>query len=236
MQVGTAVAVGTLSVAVGLACAGCSGKQDTGANVPVEYAEALADDEDPDTFQVKFETSKGEFIVEVHPSWAPKGAARFRELVESGFYDDCRFFRVVPDFVVQFGINGDPQVQAKWRDKTIEDDPVRRPNKRGAVTFATSGPNSRTTQIFINLKDNSHLDEMGFAPFGVVVSGMSVVDSIESKYRQIADQGRIQMEGNAYLTANFPDMDYVIRATVVDDSSKKTGPTPPDSGGQDDSP
>ena len=205
-----------------MAHSGCSGAREKGEEVPLDYAEPLADDEDPDTFQVKFETSKGEFIVEVHPSWAPKGAARFRELVESGFYDGCRFFRVVPDFVVQFGINGDPKVQAQWRDKTIEDDPVVRSNKRGYVTFATRGPNTRTTQIFINLNDNSRLDEMGFVPFGAVVSGMSVVDSIESKYRQVADQGRIEAEGNAYLKENFPDMDYVIRATIVGESGKQT--------------
>ena len=122
-------------------------------------------------FKVKFETSTGDFIVEVHREWAPIGAERFYQLVKSGFYDECRFFRVVPGFMVQFGINGDPGVQRQW-ENNITDDPVVKSNTRGFVTFATSGPNSRTTQIFINFGDNESLDGQGFAPFGEVIEGM----------------------------------------------------------------
>ncbi len=171
-----------------------------------------------DAFKVKFETTKGDFVVQVHPSWAPRGAARFRELVESGFYDGCGFFRVVPDFMVQFGINGNPEVQAKWRDAKIDDDPVTESNKKGYVTFATSGKNSRTAQMFINFKDNSRLDVDGFSPFGKVIEGMNVATSINSEYREQPDQGRIQYEGNQYLKSEFPRLDYIVKATVIGDA------------------
>ena len=134
--------------------------------------------QDSKSFQVVMETTQGTVVIEVIPEWAPLGAARFRELVEDGFFDGCRFFRVVPNFVVQFGINGDPAVHSKW-DKKISDDPVTQSNKRGTLTFATSGPNTRTSQLFISLKDNSgSLDGQGFSPFGRVVSGMEAVDKI----------------------------------------------------------
>lgn len=169
----------------------------------------------PDVYRVRFETSKGEFVVEVNRAWAPKGADRFYNLVRHGFYDGARFFRVVPGFVVQFGINGDPQISARWRTARIEDDPVTQSNRRGTVTFATAGPNSRTTQVFINYSDNTNLDGQGFAPFGRVVQGMDVVDRINAEYGQSPNQALIQQQGNAYLEAQFPRLDYIVRASVV---------------------
>jgi len=169
----------------------------------------------PDTFKAKFETTCGNFVVEVKREWSPNGADRFYQLVSTGLYDDCKFFRVVPGFVVQFGINGDPKVAAKWQDARIEDDQVKTSNVRGTVTFATSGPNSRTTQIFINFKDNKGLDPQGFSPFGKVIEGMDVVDKINAQYGGSPDQGHIQAEGNAYLNANFPKLDGVKKATIV---------------------
>jgi peptidyl-prolyl cis-trans isomerase A (cyclophilin A) len=140
--------------------------------------------------------------------------------VKNGFYDDTRFFRVIKDFMVQFGINGDPGISAPWRTATIKDDPVKQSNKRGTITFATSGPNSRTSQVFINFKDNAGLDGQGFSPFGQVVAGMNVVDSLFNGYGEGAphgrgpDQGRIQREGNAYLMRDFPNLDHVRKATI----------------------
>ncbi|MCX7423585.1 MAG: peptidylprolyl isomerase [Planctomycetia bacterium] len=174
----------------------------------------------PETYQVKFDTSKGEVIIEVHRAWAPIGAARFYDAVKIGFYDDTRFFRVVPDFMVQFGINGDPKVQSKWRDAKIKDDAPKgkdkQSNKRGFITFATSGPNSRTTQVFINFKTNSFLDGQGFTPFGEVIKGLEIVDKINAQYREQPDQSAIQSEGNAYLDKKFPKLDSIKKATIVE--------------------
>jgi peptidyl-prolyl cis-trans isomerase A (cyclophilin A) len=135
--------------------------------------------------------------------------------VKNGYYDGCRFFRVLPGFMVQFGINGDPAIQKNWVNATIPDEKVTQGNTRGFVTFAkSSAPNSRTTQVFINYADNSRLNRDGFAPFGKVISGMEVVDKIFSGYGQKPDQGRIQVEGNAYLTKTFPKLDYIKKATI----------------------
>jgi peptidyl-prolyl cis-trans isomerase A (cyclophilin A) len=171
----------------------------------------------PDVFKTDFELGNGKhFVIEVRRAWSPNGADRFYNLVKNGFYDDARMFRVVPDFMVQFGINGDPAVSARWREATIADDPVKESNGRGYVTFAKSSlPNSRTTQIFINFKDNSFLDSQGFSPFGRVVSGMDVVDKIYSGDRERPNQSMIQASGNAYLNKEFPKLDYVKKASVA---------------------
>jgi peptidyl-prolyl cis-trans isomerase A (cyclophilin A) len=175
---------------------------------------AAQDEKAPDTYKVKFDTSKGPFVVEVHRAWAPIGADHFYTLVKNGFYNDVRFFRVVPGFMVQFGMNGDPKVQAA-HNTTIKDDPVKESNKRGYVTFAKTGaPNSRSTQVFINFKDNTFLDAQGFAPIGQVVSGMDVVDKINAEYREQPNQGEIRASGNAYLMKEFPKLDYVKTATI----------------------
>lgn len=174
----------------------------------------------PASYKVKFDTTKGAFVVQVTRAWAPHGADRFYNLVKNGFYDNVRFFRVISGFMVQFGISGDPQLSARWRAASIPDDPVTQSNKRGMITFATAGPNTRTTQVFINFGDNTNLDGMGFAPFGRIVSGMNVVDAINAEYGEGAprgrgpDQGRLQSEGNAYLAREFSRMDYVKKATI----------------------
>ncbi len=177
----------------------------------------------PESFKVKFETSKGNFTVEVTRSLAPNGADRFYNLVRSGYFKDVAFFRVIPGFMCQFGIHGDPKVAAAWnKDKAqIPDDAVKAGNTRGAITFATAGPNKRTTQLFINFGDNSRLDKTGFSPFGKVTEGMDVVDKINGEYGEGAPSGRgpsqnrIQTEGNAYLKKDFPNLDYIKSATFV---------------------
>jgi peptidyl-prolyl cis-trans isomerase A (cyclophilin A) len=174
----------------------------------------------PPVYKVKFDTSKGAFVIEVHRDWAPNGADRFYNLVKNGFYDNVRFFRVISGFMVQFGINGDPRLSAQWREARIPDDPVKQSNRRGYITYAMAGPNTRTSQVFINFGDNANLDSSGFAPFGRVASGMNVVDAINSEYGEGAprgrgpDQGRVQTEGNAYLSKEFGRLDYVKQATI----------------------
>ena len=180
----------------------------------------------PDQFQAKFHTSAGDFVIEVHRAWAPLGADRFYNLVANGYFDGCRFFRVVPGFVVQWGIHGDPEISAAWDqrrnpDAAIEDDPVVESNTRGRVTFATAGPRTRTTQLFINFGDNSALDDpeavgSKFAPFGEVIEGMDAVDAIYAGYGQSPNQGRIQHSGNGYLEERFPKLDHIITATIVE--------------------
>ncbi len=174
----------------------------------------------PAVYKAKFDTSKGTFVIEVHRDWAPNGADRFYNLVKNGFFDNARFFRVISGFMVQFGINADPKLSSIWREARIKDDPVRQSNKRGLITFATAGPNTRTTQVFINFADNNMLDRQGFAPFGQVVSGMPIVDALYSGYGEGApggqgpEQGRIQQEGNAYLIKQFGKLDYIEKATI----------------------
>jgi len=175
----------------------------------------------PDSFRARFSTTQGDFVILVHRAWAPHGVDRFYNLVRSGFYDGLRFFRVIPGFMCQFGIHGDPKVSAAWREAQIPDDTVKGSNKRGAITFAKAGPNTSTAQLFISFGDNSRLDSMGFSPFGKVTEGMDVVDKINGEYGEGApsgrgpDQGRIQKEGNAYLKKDFPNLDYIKSATVV---------------------
>jgi len=174
----------------------------------------------PPVYKAKFDTSKGVFVVEVHRDWAPNGADRFYNLVKNGFYDNVRFFRVISGFMVQFGISGDPKVSAPWREARIPDDPVKQSNKRGFITYAMAGPNTRTSQVFINFADNANLDSSGFSPFGRIVSGMDVVDKLNAEYGEGAprgrgpDQSRIQMEGNSYLTKDFARLDFVKKATI----------------------
>jgi len=176
----------------------------------------------PDKFQAKFDTTKGEFIIEVTRDWAPIGADRFYNLVKNGYYDNCRFFRVIKNFMAQFGIHGDPRVSAAWRGAQIKDDPVKESNKRGYVSYAMAGPDTRTTQLFINFGNNSGLDRQGFSAFGKVTKGMDVVDSIYDEYGEGAPSGkgpeqtRIHREGNAYLEKSFPKLDYIKSATIVE--------------------
>jgi peptidyl-prolyl cis-trans isomerase A (cyclophilin A) len=174
----------------------------------------------PDTFRARFKTTKGDFVIAVHRAWAPRGADRFYNLVRSGFYNGVRFFRVMPGFMAQFGIHGDTAVTAAWREQRIPDDPVRRTNIRGMVTFATAGPGTRTTQVFINYGNNDRLDGMGFAPFGQVIQGMDVVDKLYGGYGEGVPQGhgpdqmRFNIEGEKYLARQFPKLDKIISATV----------------------
>jgi len=170
----------------------------------------------PATYKANFDTSAGAIVIEVHRDWAPLGADRFYNLVKNGFFDNARFFRVVPNFMVQFGMNGDPAVTAAWQGATLKDEPTKETNKKGYVTFAKTGaPNSRGTQVFINFKDNGFLDSQGFAPFGQVVSGMDVAEKITSQYGESPNQGRITAEGNAYLTKEFPKLDYIKKASIA---------------------
>lgn len=194
-----------------------------GANAALKNPGALKEMA-PAMYQVDFDTSAGTFVVEVHRDWAPNGADRFYNLVKNGYFDNLRFFRVIPNFMVQFGISGDPALNSVWREARIPRDPVKQSNTRGYITYAmqggAQGPDTRTTQVFINFGDNSQLDAQGFAPFGRVARGMDIVDKIYSGYGEGApsgkgpDQGRLQAEGNAYLMKDFPKLDYIKKATI----------------------
>jgi len=175
----------------------------------------------PPIFKVLFETTKGDLVMEVHAEWAPVGAQRFYNLVRNGYYDGVRFFRVLPGFMAQFGIHPEAEVATIWREARIQDDPVRVSNVRGFVSFAMAGPDTRTTQLFINYADNARLDGSGFAPFAVVTGGMDVVDRLYAGYGEGApmgsgpDQERMQAEGDAYLERDFPELDRIVRARVI---------------------
>jgi peptidyl-prolyl cis-trans isomerase A (cyclophilin A) len=177
----------------------------------------------PAVVRVKFTTTEGDFVVEATREWSPHGVDRFYSLVKIGYFTDLAFFRVIDGFMAQFGIHGNPMVNQKWRSATIPDDPVKQTNARGFVSFAKTGlPNSRSTQFFINFADNARLDGMGFSPIGSVTSGMDVVDKLYKGYGEGAPGGRgprqdlIQGQGNAYLKAQFPELDYILSATVVE--------------------
>jgi peptidyl-prolyl cis-trans isomerase A (cyclophilin A) len=192
-------------------------------HAPSELDPSLATAQAPEVFLVDFTTTQGDVVVEAHRGWAPHGADRFYNLVKLGFFDDTRLFRAIPDFMVQFGIPGDPGVAARWRDATIADDPVTQSNLRGFLSFAQTGqPDSRTTQVFICFENHPRLDASGFAPFAKVVRGMDVVDNFYKGYGEGAptgqgpDQGRIQAEGNAYLDGNFPKLDRILSTRIVE--------------------
>jgi cyclophilin family peptidyl-prolyl cis-trans isomerase len=157
----------------------------------------------------------GTLIIELMEEWAPIGVAHFEELLAAEFYNDVRFFRVVPNFVAQFGISGDPTTQRQWQDRPLRDDPILHSNERGTITYAMSGPNTRTTQLFINLKDNTSMDRQGFAPFARIVAGLEWIDAIEDQYREQPNQGQIQQRGNEYLEENFPNLSFITQARWI---------------------
>jgi peptidyl-prolyl cis-trans isomerase A (cyclophilin A) len=226
----TAFLICTFGLTLGLVAARAQGsnetkkaeKQEKAAPAAGAYADpAKLTDKAPDTFKAQFDTTKGKFTIEVTRSLSPNGADRFYNLVKSGYFTDIAFFRVISGFMCQFGIHGDPVVSAKWREARIADDPVKGTNTRGTISFATAGPGTRTTQLFINFGNNVNLDGMGFSPFGKVTAGMDVVDKINSEYGEGAPggrgpaQGRVQMEGNSYLKKDFPNLDYIKTATIL---------------------
>ena len=191
----------------------------------------------PETFKAAFTTTKGDFVVEVHRDWAPNGADRFYNLVKNGYYNGAAFFRVIEGFMAQFGINPSPAVNKVWMHANIKDDPVKQSNKKGSITFATAGPNTRTTQLFINLVDNQRLDPSGFAPFGTVVEGMDVVEKLYSGYGEGApsgrgpDQQRTQEEGKAYLDKYFPQLDTIKSVKVLPAEGAAPASAPAKKGG-----
>jgi len=204
-----------------LACAPAfAGQTDLNKSTKLRNPAALTE-QAPAKYTVNLDTSKGLVVIDVHRDWAPLGADRFYNLVKNGYYDGTRFYRVINGFMAQIGIHGTPAVDAPWMNARIKDDPEKESNKRGFVTFATGGPNTRTTQFFINYRDNSNLDKMGFAPFGEVVKGMDIVDQFYSGYGEGAPQGRgpaqgqIHAEGNTYLNKDFPKLDYIKTATIA---------------------
>jgi peptidyl-prolyl cis-trans isomerase A (cyclophilin A) len=176
----------------------------------------------PDVYRAKFETSKGDFVVEVTRAWAPRGADRFHELLRMHYFDEGRFFRVLPGFIAQFGIHKDFNVHATWRELVIADDPPNQKNQRGTLAFAQSGPNTRATEVFINLKDNPDLDDQGFTPFGKIVEGVETIDTLYSGYGELGpkgkgpDAGRAENEANEYIVPRFPQLDYIKRARLLE--------------------
>ncbi len=197
----------------GLLFAGCADPEAEAA------PDGPADDSGQETVElpegvhlVDLDTTAGPVVIEVHEDWAPLGAERFLALVDDGFYDGCKFFRVVPGFVVQFGLAADPADNADWA-QPIADDPVVRSNNRRTLSFATAGANTRTTQVFVNLEDNPNLDGQGFSPFGRVVEGIPSVNAINAEYGQDPDQAQIRARGNDYLDEAFPNLDGIVTAT-----------------------
>lgn len=212
-----------LTIVIGALLVGCPKNEDA-ATKPQATPEAAPDTkaktapeeaQAPDAYAVQLDTTRGPIVIDVRREWSPKGADRFYELVQKGYYSDVAFFRVVPGFVVQFGMSGDPQATARWSNLPIQDDPVKASNTRGTVTFATSGKDSRTTQVFINLGNNARLDGMGFSPFGKVRE-METVDAIYAGYREKPSQGMIRAKGNAYLRETFPKLDYIESAKIIE--------------------
>jgi peptidyl-prolyl cis-trans isomerase A (cyclophilin A) len=210
MQAKTMTRRSALTASGAVLLAGCSRSTEPKQSAEAEPPKPAR----PQTFKVRFETSKGPFVAEVHRDWAPLGVARFEELVKDGFYDGARFFRVVPNFVIQFGIAADPRMTKKW-NKPIKDDEPLRTNGYGTMAFATAGPETRTTQVFINLRSNQVLDKQGFAPFATVTEGMEVVEKLYAGYGERPDQPQIERRGNAYLNSAFPNLDYIKTARIL---------------------
>ncbi len=182
---------------------------------PALLKPATLNEKSPDSFDVEFTTTKGTFTVKVTRAWAPLGADRFYNLVKHNFFDDAAFFRIVPNFIVQFGLSADPKVSSVWRSANFPDDPVTQSNKPGTITFATAGPNTRTTQLFINFGNNGFLDGQGFSPFGQVTKGMDIVQKLYSGYGERPDQGAISSQGKAYLDKSFPNLDRITSAKIL---------------------
>jgi len=209
----------------------CGGEAQQDRATPLFHTPQRAEATAPDTFLARFETTRGDFTVRGVREWAPLGADRFYTLVRSGYYDDVRFYRVVKDFVVEWGVHGDARVTTLWRRYAIADDSVRQNNSKGRVTFAARGPNTRTVLVFVNLRDNLGLDDQGFAPFAEVVDGMDVVEALYSEYGDGPPRGdgpyqaRALARGNTYLDRDFPELDSVVRAVIVEEGS---GPTDPE--------
>ena len=213
-----------LGAAAGLALIGCSSNEPAKKEEAKKEAAAPAApkrEQAPDLYKVNLDTSKGPVVIEVHRDWAPRGADHFYELVKTGFYDGDRFFRYVRNFIVQWGISGDPKMNRLWMNSNLPDDPVKWSNIKGTVTFATAGPNTRSTQVFINLRNNASLDSQGFAPFGKVVEGMNAIEILYSVYGDMPamggngpDPSKIETQGNQYVVANFPRLDYIKKATI----------------------
>lgn len=204
----------------------CTGSSEGGEEeAPVQRSPLLRPDDfdetAPDEYRVTLETSEGDVVIQVHRDWAPLGADRFYNLAKAGFYDDSRIYRVVPGFMAQFGLNADPYVNQAWKNEYIVDDPVVESNTRGRVAFAKGGVHTRTTEVFISYKDNSSLDDEGFAPFGEVVDGMDVVDSFYAEYGDGPPRGdgpyqaMAQARGNEYLDAEFPELTRIVDVTVT---------------------
>ncbi len=204
-----------VALALALLCGACSGG---GGTSSTEEFAPVPNEKAPDHFKVRFDTSKGNILIQVERDWAPIGADRFYTLVKTGYLNGDRFFRVVPNFITQFGISPDPKLTARWRQANLKDEPVRENNVRGTLVFAkTAMPNTRSTQLYFNTADNvASLDSQGFAPFGRVIDGMNVVDQIYSGYGDQPQQPRIEAEGNAYLEKEFPKLDYIKTASIVE--------------------
>ncbi len=208
---------------------GCSSDGPRGATLLTSPGDSAFRQVAPDTFIAAFQTSRGDFFVQVVRTWSPRGADRFYNLVRNGFYDGNRFYRVIDGFIVQWGASGDPAVNRAWARQCIYDDPVKQSNTRRAVTFAFGAPNTRTTQVFINYGVNWRLDDTGFAPFGEVIEGMEVVDSLYDGYGDGPprgngpDAGRVSREGNAYLAREFPQLDSIVHARIVAQNKGKSG-------------
>jgi peptidyl-prolyl cis-trans isomerase A (cyclophilin A) len=235
----TLAAVAALMVGITVPATGCAGDACAAGDAPAPAAgqQVLLDPAapqfqtvPPDTFHVLFETSRGNVTFEVIPAWAPIGAARFYNLVRNGFFDGNRFFRVIPGGIVQFGVSGVPQIQAAWNEEALPDDPVSVSNLRGTLVFATAGPNTRTTQMFVNYRDNEHYDSQGFAPIGRVTEGLGALLQLYAEYGEMAGLGGGGIDyqcmlagGEAYIARDFDRMDRIIRATIIDQGSTTEG-------------